>query len=621
MAKSSQQKQINLRWDFPSTSHGEENGFADSLLEYFQGDHEKYVARETIQNAVDARLDYKKPVRVIFERVEADIKVIPGSKSLKERMNNCIEFVKGQEKAEKFFNSAVDLLNNKSVYVLKVSDFNTKGLFGSDDDRNGNWYRLVRATGTSSPKGVAGGSFGIGKGAPIAASAIRTVFYSSINDKEEAVFQGKARLVSHYDEKKDVRQGVGFYGIEGYRAVRNLSLIPAFFRRTERGTDIFIVGYKSDTAWHIKLIKSVLHNFWLAILRGDLEVTVKNKETIVISKSNLVKCLKDFEAEDTYPFFEAETNSTHSFEKDLKYLGKTVLHVRKQDGYPGKIMMARKPKMLVQEKQYRILREPYAGVLLCEDDRGNQLLRDLEPPAHNEWDKGRASNVENGLTALRELDDFVKASLRSMGEAITSAPQDIPGLDRYLPDSEDRDYAIEAESSARDVTDKSTEEETGREIGSEQESTSVELEKIIRKGVVTNKRAEKIKPTIPVGPGEGHESRPTGGEGGEKEGIRIKTSNIGFRSYVQKSKGNYEYHFIITGREDCEGGVRLIAVGDDGNYPADLASAIDAISGKHYGINGSMILGLSIKAGEAVKIIVLLASKKKYALGIENYEY
>lgn len=608
----------SLCWYFPSADHGEDDGFSDPLLEYFQGDHERYVARETIQNAVDVRLDYQKPVSVVFERFNIPASALPGHTEFLDKLNRCLVFIKGQEKAERFYKSAIDLAKSDKLSVLRISDFNTVGLSGTDDDVAGNWYRLVRATGTSSPKGAGGGTFGIGKGAPFAASALRTVFYSSVNDKSEAVFQGKARLLSHHDENRDIRKGVGFFGVNGYQAVRDTDIIPDLFKRPGRGTDIFIIGYKSDEGWQKKLIKSILHNFWLAILHGDLEVTVKDGSEKTITKENLKECLDEYDAEDAKFFFETVTNWTQKFEEpNLKHLGKVFLFVRKQENYPGKVMMARKPKMMVYEKQYRALREPYAGVFICENDKGNALLSNLEPPAHDEWDRNRFAN---GWAAMHELDDFIKKSLKSMGETITSEPQDIPGLDRYLPDSEDRDYLSQQEGEAVEPTEFLSSEESGREIGASKELSAAEVEKVIRRGIVTNKQRGKVTPRPPKGPGEGTPGRPTGPEVGEKEGVRIKTSDISFRSFVQKDKSGFEYHFIITGREDCEGAVALVAVGDDGNYPMDLESATDAKSGKSYEIEGSMIHGLVVKKGQAIKLAVRLSAKKKYALGIENYE-
>lgn len=605
----------NLLWFFPSTDHGEAHGFADEQLEYFQGDHEKYIAREAIQNAVDARLDYEKPVQVIFEKLQIPASEMPGNNMLLDRMQRCLKFAAKDEKAVPFFKTAIELLKSSKIPVLKISDYNTKGLSGSDEDISGNWYRLVRAAGMSSPKGVAGGSFGIGKGAPIAASSLRTVFYSSVNENGEPVFQGKARLVSHIGPDNDIKQRAGFYGIKGYESIRNLNLIPDFFKRQKRGTDIFVMGYKAQDDWKERLIRSVLNNFWLAILNGDLEVLIKDGDKKAITKENLRDNLDIYGPEEARAYYEAATNWTERFEQELKHLGKCVLYVRKQDGYPRRVMMARKPRMVVQEKVNHVLREPYAGVFICDDERGNRLLRDLEPPAHDKWDRERS---EEGPAAIRELDDFIKQSLKSMGEAMSTEPQDIPGLDRYLPDSEDRDYATQFGIEPLD-TEKLSEEETGREVGTVKEPTLLETEKVIRKGIVTNKQPGKITTAPPSESDGGSKGRATGTGSGEKEGMRINTASINFRSFVQKSKDDLEYHFIITGREDCEGAIKIAAVGDDNTYPVELSSARDLDKKKEYEIQGSLIEGLEIKAGKTLRLAVKLASKKKYALGIENY--
>src|SRR3989338_2321677 len=86
-----------LCWYFHSTDHGENDGFSDSLLEYFQGAHERYVAREAIQNSVDARDDYGKPVSVVFEKFSMPATALPGREELLSRLNRCLAFVRGQE--------------------------------------------------------------------------------------------------------------------------------------------------------------------------------------------------------------------------------------------------------------------------------------------------------------------------------------------------------------------------------------------------------------------------------------------------------------------------------------------------------------------------------------------
>ncbi|MDO8537179.1 MAG: hypothetical protein Q7R94_02950, partial [bacterium] len=146
------------------------------------------------------------------------------------------------------------------------------------------------------------------------------------------------------------------------------------------------------------------------------------------------------------------------------------------------------------------------------------------------------------------------------------------------------------------------------------------VEKVIRKSIVTNKLPGRVKPNPPAGPGKGPNGRPTGPEEGGKEGIRIKTSNIAFRSFIQKTKEGLEYHVAITGREECEGAISLVAVGDDNSYSVGIKSATDISSKKKYDVSGPMIKGLSVESGKTIRLAVKLDEKKKYALGIENYE-
>ncbi|MFA5878474.1 MAG: hypothetical protein WC845_03870 [Candidatus Staskawiczbacteria bacterium] len=617
-------KSSPLCWDFPSTNGGEEDGFSDPLLEYFQGDHEKYIARETIQNAIDVRVDYLKPVRVEFEHFEMAVDDIPGYKDILDKIKRCFDFVKkqNQDRAENFFRSAIEMMEKKKIPVLKISDFNTLGLSGGDKDREGGLYRLVKAVGTSSPKGVSGGSFGIGKGAPIAASGIRAVFYSAVDELGSPVFQGKARLVSHYNKEDDVRRGVGFYGINGYQSVRDINLILPLFRRKERGTDIYIMGYATQNSWQEGLIKSVLDNFWLAIHCGDLEVKIKDGSEFLITKENLKELLDKLSPNDAMPFYLAVVNRDNYFQKSLDTLGNVQLFVKKRDDFPSLVMLARKPKMMVQVKHYKALRDPYAAVFICEDDKGNLALRDLEPPAHNEWNRDLAQKKELGRAIIKEMDKFIKDSLHSLSEIIDTEPQDIPGLDKYLPDSDFRDYETQNNNSPSERSNLSGDEESSLEVGAIKDSSVEEAEKTLRRSVIV-----KI-PGSGTGPGPGGKNGSGGGSGlgnhgGDEEGEegeRIRTADISFRSFVEKNKNGIEYHLIISGRENCQGSVRLIAVGDDGSYPVEIKTARNLDTKETYVVDKSLIKGLSVPKGQTIKLGVGLASKKKYAIGIENYE-
>src|SRR6266545_3931154 len=161
-----------FKWHFPSTDNGDEDGINDPLRETFEGDHEYYVARESIQNSLDARKDSGKPVLVRFERIILPVEQIPGLKDLEDMLRRAHDYSKDQDRSDAFYRSALALLQQPSISVLKVSDFNTVGLSGSDNDTGGGLYKLTRGVGVNSMSGVGGGSFGIGKGAPFAASGI-----------------------------------------------------------------------------------------------------------------------------------------------------------------------------------------------------------------------------------------------------------------------------------------------------------------------------------------------------------------------------------------------------------------------------------------------------------------
>src|SRR5262249_25494330 len=149
-------------------------------------------------------------------------------------------------------------------------------VLGGDKERTKNWYNLIRCSGSSSKWAGEGGSFGIGKNAPFAASNMRTVFYSTHNRDGDYAFQGVARLVTHQRSGEGVVQATGYLGGKDGLSIRDKKKIPKPFPRTKQGTDVFILGYLGEDSWSKDLIYSVLENFWPAIHFGELEVQVGN---------------------------------------------------------------------------------------------------------------------------------------------------------------------------------------------------------------------------------------------------------------------------------------------------------------------------------------------------------
>lgn len=609
-----------LFWHFPNLDHGEADGLADPLLEYFEGNHEWYIARETIQNSLDARFDSEKPVLVVFEKTQLLRKQVPGIAELKLRMQACLEQIsETDEKAKSYLEKALSILSQNLISILKIGDFNTIGLDGSDDDKTGRWFRLVRSVGVNMMTGVGGGSFGIGKGAPIAASSIRTVFYSTLNGNEH-VFQGKTRLITHEFHGKEYR-GTGFFGIDGYKSVRDPSLIPQGFDRDVQGTDVYIIAYDlNHEDWRQELAKSILENFWFAIYSGDLEVKlVDEADEVKIQLPTLFENLRKYSPDDAFFYYMAVIAPERSEEKQLVTLGTCKLFIRKGELYPKSIAFMRKPKMVVKKKKFRILHDNFAGVFLCEDNKGNLILREMEPPEHDTWSWERHSDQKFAKKADSEINEWIIETLREMDNVDIGEAEDIPGIDRFLP-YEDDSVSYNGITNMQPSAD-SFLEESPEEIGAERSEIEDEVEDFVQHPKIAQRTSGNESGF------SGTRGNGKGGTGGKSGGVEdgnsislINTSNLQFRIISLRKDSIIEYCLIIDPLTDQKGAVNIVGVGDDANYPVPLGYAKSWDEKIQYNIASSFITNLELYKGKKQKIKIGLLSNKKYALGLENYE-
>jgi hypothetical protein len=616
-----------LEWYFPSTDGGDDDGFNDSLRETFEGKHEHYVARECIQNSLDARADQTEPVTVVFERGSLATSNIPDRQTLIDTLEAARDFSVGQERAGDFYDKALELLSEPTLEVLRIGDYNTTGLDGQDNDSRGGWYRLVRTSGSNSAHGAGGGSFGIGKGAPFAASELHTVFYSTVNSTGGAAFQGKARL-SSFVKESDVRRGIGQLGIgaatRGVGSVRELSAIPSDFRRAEQGTDVFILAYKTPAAdWCDALLKSVIENFWAAIYFGDLEVNFVQQgqvEPILsVNKQNLRQTFDNTAGLELYrPYFDAVADRDRHFTGNLPEIGDVSLYVKKNPSFPRKVQMMRLAKMKVYDRPTSSLSDSYAGVFICESPEGNALLRRLEPPAHDKWDPNRLP--AQGPRTMRRIGDWIRQQLKSMSSLANSEPEDIPELSQYLPENDSRQHQTGLTGGVE-----RTQDQQEIESGSESEMAHTD-------GTVTlmQPRKRELTPLKPPSGGEGRGGK--GGSGGDRskggsKAKRTRTQRNGevaalldpeklvFRSREVIRDGRRLYQATIHPDASQTGALSLIAIGEAGELGIDIQSAI-AEDGTKFSTDGPLILDVPLVENVPLRLLITLESKRRYALGV-----
>lgn len=203
-----------IGWHFPPTNGGIGSGFNDPGIAHFTGAPLASLARETIQNSLDARLAPDSLVHVSFELIDIDPASV-GHEELAYAVQTCLTIAKDRNDSIAIapLEEAARTIKSKKIPCLRVSDRNTTGLRGD------HWRNLVKMQGVSYKPELegqgAGGSHGIGKYAPFAVSALRTVFYwtyFSENGRKQERFQGKSVLMSHRDAQEEETQGTGFYG-------------------------------------------------------------------------------------------------------------------------------------------------------------------------------------------------------------------------------------------------------------------------------------------------------------------------------------------------------------------------------------------------------------------------
>lgn len=607
-----------IAWEFAPTYGSDDDGFSDAFIEAFMGDVDRSLAREIIQNSLDARLFPNEPVIVEFSRLLVPLSTIPQTDKLKNIFQQCIEYFPQDKKVKSFFTKAIDIVDSDYLSILKISDSNTVGLRGGDEDNNGEWYCLVKAQGASSKQSEKQGSFGIGKGAPFAASAFRTVFYSTVNDFGENVFQGKARLVSH-KEGDIVKRGIGSFGLPNYKSVRTTEIVPEFFRREKRGTDIYVLAYRGgEKEWKVNLIKSVLENFWAAIYNKDLIVKIDTKTIDENSLENdLIKYFGVDDPTSPYNYYTSFTKPMKVFSENLPLLGDCKLYMILQEKLPKKIALMRKSRMIIKYKGFHSPKS-YAGVFICDDKNGNNILRDLEPPQHNDWEPKRN---EMGTKILKILDDWIRNCLREMTSIQDVDTATMPELERWFQLPEDYEYNGEIENYFNgeynnSESDLETAKELNKKIISEYSTVNYRHnEPVINKTekLVAGKNNKKIKTKVKTSK---NGSNGVGNEIGKKPGL--KEIECTKRSYLKRiHNGQGEYIIVLESTQDYLGNVTLSYSADDSVYPAIIFEAKDIDENMNYTVVGPNIMQVKLVKNIRKKILVNVKAKQKVSLIIE----
>lgn len=440
------------QWRFVANQNSTIYGINDAGIETFTANMNRSLVREIIQNSLDATIPgHSGPTRVEFSLFQLATRDMPDVENFKTVIKRCRESNTDEPDACSFFDRAADILSEDSINVLRISDYNTIGLEGSDTCEKGTtWSRLVKESGSSNKGQNSGGSFGIGKSAAFACSDLRTVFYSSLNRQNQCSNFGVARLVSFQDPTMGWTTGIGYYSEdEQFVAINELAAFDKSYIRKTSGTDIYIFGMHQEGDFKTPFIKAVLLDFMVSIVKGKLEVVVQDQ---CINKSNLVQYmskLNPHESDDIRALINYYHILTSSDPEIIKITldnnvyggkygissGECTLYLKEGEGFNRKILITRNAGMRIFEQDRISGSLEFSGVLLIDGANMNSIFKAMEVPSHDAWEPGRCrENRKFYENVFRDLKRYLKSQVIENFAKESRSTIDAFGASDFLPD-------------------------------------------------------------------------------------------------------------------------------------------------------------------------------------------
>ena len=469
------------KWNFPGGYGLMPRGANEAGIEAFLDDIPMSLAREVIQNSMDAHdPENPHPVRVVFRISDEETNKIIGKTDLLERvLPKAINFwhEKNASDTHKYLKEFKAVFQEPYMKVLKISDYNTIGL------RKANFDSLIEGSGYSEKADTsASGSKGIGKAAPFAASKLRMVLYNSLATEKGNIdptekFAGAINFVSYADDSVDEyinEQGKEFITqSRGLLESAHYSECEFIDKRTEHGTDLYILGLKNIEFWEEQIVLTVLNNFLVSLYNGLLEVEIGK---YIIKKDTLGELFNSIYQSKKVGQFELKRKYKQEFFKSYSYYntlkpenhiniqlpdtwiekyafidasddGELVLYKDDEDATRC-ILQTRRSGMKIFEQNRISGTIPFTGVFMATGNKLNEFLRKLENANHDKWSLDRASDEERSVTAefLLDLKNWYKSSVEEFFGTQFDESINAFGLNDLLPmmgKEEDKEQRLE----------------------------------------------------------------------------------------------------------------------------------------------------------------------------------
>ena len=356
-----------------------------------------------------------------------------------------------------------DLMNSKKpLRVLYLEDFGTHGMFGDPKDfKSSHLYKamyILGSTSKNSEEGTRGGTFGFGKSAFIGASSVHTaIAYTRFGlRKGDDVTRRLIGFVWWGDHEigKNSFQGRAMFG-KAARISRDgaeplvdkaademaeqLGMTLRSKDKADFGSTVMILN-PTVTAEDLKL--AVERNWWPALEDQSMDVIIEDADgTQLVPRPRSNKHLKPFlqaygiarglKTPGDEKIERLASTKWRADDKGLKYgdlalVLDTDFEATETDGESGfgesnspTIALIRGPRMVIEYKSFSS-RLPIRGVYIADLSIDN-YLRQVEPPAHNSWEKNWTKHLDkDSKRVAKGVMDRIRRSVKEF--ALEFAP-------------------------------------------------------------------------------------------------------------------------------------------------------------------------------------------------------
>lgn len=626
-------------WNFPGNGNGQIRGISDAGIETFNGDEIKALAREICQNSLDALREGEDKLYIEFYKHIIKSSSIPGYERYKQVIEKCKNYWQklNSIKVNDFLNEALRELKHKEISVLRISDYNTKGLLGPYDDRFDGWNALTKIDGGATKNGDKAGSFGIGKNAPFCNSYYRLVFYRTLNEENVKAAQGVSRLLSFPEDENNaldtMTTGIGYYGNPKKNApVETILELDELCKRDKIGTDVFVYGFKCGSFWTDEICTEIIDNFLVPIYNNKMEIKVQGD---ILNYKSLSRYINKYKTKikNTYCNYLVltEKDEVKSYELNFHNMGtlKLSVLVRADEKLNKKILVIRKSGMKLFHLGNISRSISFSGILELRGEKLNKYFREMETPTHDSWKPTKHSDPKQARKYYDELKEWVREKILSLGEYSSNEEIEVKGLGSILQEKLDELSSKSENNEVESIDDNKTEI-----LITQRKKENQAKGMLFSNSGANNKVPGRITPD-----GDKNATR-------YLNGTRKRSKRVMHKG-VEDPMGRDIIHSPKYKKEDCEiNNIRIIKI-DNGKYRMSFSLSRDLLSGhievvtvgenggscklkigSAMGLNGcygikvvnNQIKFSSMSANTKVKIEFKLIDSHDYAMEVNVYE-